>query len=210
MAVRQVALELVTAGLASASFCWIARADSYAFSASAGLPVSLQQDGRCCCGCAARSLWNSVIGGVGVGQLLLDRQRLPVGDQGVLLVADLVGQVAQVEAGLGQAAQRFGPGVVVGLEAVAQGLEERQRLLQERLAERFEPGLFFSSGLSATASRNFFTASIACSSRCSARLVALASAPTLRPSSSARRRPSAAPPRLAWPDPLGTGRTPCR
>ena len=43
MAGRQVALEPVTVGLASASFCRIASADSYAFSASAGLPVSLSR-----------------------------------------------------------------------------------------------------------------------------------------------------------------------
>ena len=64
-------------------------------------------------------------GGVGVGQLLLDRQGFPVSDQGVLLVADLVGQQAQVEAGLGQASQGLGAGVAVGLEAVAKAAGRR-------------------------------------------------------------------------------------
>jgi hypothetical protein len=58
-------------------------------------------------------------GRVGVGQLLTDRERFPVCSQGVLLVADLVGQITEVQPGLGQPCQRFGARVMVGLEAVS-------------------------------------------------------------------------------------------
>ena len=56
-----------------------------------------------------------------------------------MLVADLIGQITQVHARLGQPRERFRACVMVGLEAVSQVLEERQRLLQEALAQTFQP-----------------------------------------------------------------------
>ena len=70
----------VTAGLASASFWRIASARSYDRSASAGLPVARQQaaDVVVALGQVVLELGD---GGVGVGQLLPDRQRLLVRPQ---------------------------------------------------------------------------------------------------------------------------------
>ena len=55
--------NLVTAGLASASLCWIARAAWYDASASAGLPVSLSRVPMLLW-LLARSLWNLVTAGL--------------------------------------------------------------------------------------------------------------------------------------------------
>ena len=64
----------VTAGLASASLCWIARAASYDASASPGLPVCSQQSADVVV--AHRQVALELgDGGVGVGQPLLDRPR---------------------------------------------------------------------------------------------------------------------------------------
>ena len=107
--------------------------------------------------------------GVGVGQLLPDRQRFLVGDQGVLLVADLVCQIAQVEAGLGQAAS---DSVRVSPSAWRRSRRARKNVsgsFRRRFRRPSSAGVFFSSGSSATASRNRFTASIAICSRSSAR-----------------------------------------
>ena len=67
----------VTAGLSSASFCWIASALRYSASASDGLPVF---DSRLAEVVVAARQTAAEIGdgGVVVGQLLLDRQRLAV------------------------------------------------------------------------------------------------------------------------------------
>ena len=87
---------------------------------------------------AARSLWNSVTVGLASASFCRIASDLSVCDQASCLSPISSVRLAQVEAGLGQACERFGPGVAVGLEAISQGLEERQRLLQERLAERVE------------------------------------------------------------------------
>ena len=58
----------VTAGLASASFCWIARAASYDASASAGLPVSRSRMPMLLW-LVARSLWNWVTAGLASASL---------------------------------------------------------------------------------------------------------------------------------------------
>ena len=92
------------------------------------------------------------------------------GGDRVLLVADLVGEVAQVEAGLRQAGQGFGA-------ASPRSAWRRSRRRGRRpaapsaaaCAGRRAPGSFFNSGSSATASRNRFTASIAIRSRSWAR-----------------------------------------
>ena len=64
----------MTAGLSSASFCWIASAVRYSASASAGLPVCRSSSPRLLW-LFARSAAEFGDGGVVVGQLLLDRQR---------------------------------------------------------------------------------------------------------------------------------------
>ena len=67
----------MTAGLSSASFCWIASALRYSASASDDLPVAAQQDAEVVV--AARQVAAEFgDGGIVVGQLLLDRQRLAV------------------------------------------------------------------------------------------------------------------------------------
>ena len=67
----------VTAGLSSASFCWIASAVRYSASASASLPVFQSTETEVAV--AGRQVVAEVgDGGVVVGQLLQDRQRLAV------------------------------------------------------------------------------------------------------------------------------------
>ena len=85
----------MTAGLSSASFCWIASALRYSASASAGLPVSDSRLPRLLW-LSARSVAEVGDGGVVVGQLLLDRQRLAVLGLRLRRLARLRQQVAEV------------------------------------------------------------------------------------------------------------------
>ena len=78
----------MTAGLASASLCWIARAAWYDASASPGLPVSLQQDADVVVSYSP-VLLELGDGGVGVGQPLLDRPRRLVRRQRLARLAGL-------------------------------------------------------------------------------------------------------------------------
>ena len=67
----------VTLGLASASFCWIGSALPYAASAPAGSPVAEQQNGNVVVA-SCQVVLELREAGVGLGQLLPDRQRLAV------------------------------------------------------------------------------------------------------------------------------------
>ena len=112
----------VTAGLSSASFCWIASAVRYSASASDGLPVC---DSR-----KPRLLWlvrqdgaEVGDGGVVVGQLLLDRQRRAVLGLRLRRLARRRQQDAEVVVAGRQVAAEVGDGGVV----VGQLLPDRQR-----------------------------------------------------------------------------------
>ena len=103
----------VTAGLSSASFCWIASALRYSASASAGLPVCRQQHAEVVV--AARQVAAEFgDGGVVVGQLLLDRQRLAVLGLRLRRLARLRQQDAEVVVAAPGAAEFGDGGVVVG------------------------------------------------------------------------------------------------
>ena len=126
----------VTVGWSSASLCWIASA-ARTPPAPPPLPRLAEQDADAVVagGQVALELGD---GGVVVGQPLADRPGFLIEAQCVFLVADLVGQAAQVEGRGGQPGEGLGPGVAVGLELIAEGAEEGQRLLQEALAERLQ------------------------------------------------------------------------
>ena len=120
---------------------------------------------------AARSRWNSVTVGLASASFCRIASASSVSDRERLACRrSRSSDWPRSKLRFGQASQGFGAGVAVGLEAVAEGAEEGQRLLQEPLAQGFESRVFFNSGSLAMASRNFFTASIAWASRSSARL----------------------------------------
>ena len=125
----------VTAGLASASFCWIARAAWYDASASAGLPVSLSR--------MPMLLWLRQValelgdGGVGVGQLLLDRPRRLVRRQRLGRLAGLAQQDADVVVATRQVALELGDGGV----GAGQALQQRSSFLVRRPRLVRPPGL---------------------------------------------------------------------
>ena len=109
-------------GLASDSSCWIANADSYAFNASPGLPVLLSRLPMLLW-LAARSLLELREGGVGLGQLLLDRQRRLIRLQRLARLAGVAQQDADVIVAGRQGSLELGDGGV----GVGQLLPDLQR-----------------------------------------------------------------------------------
>ena len=106
----------VTAGLSSASFCWIASALRYSASASAGLPVSQQRAEVVVADRQAAAEFGD--GGVVVGQLLLDRQRRAV----LGLRLRRLARVPQQDADAEDRVRQVAPGVVGGFGGGGQRL----------------------------------------------------------------------------------------